>query len=44
MQALLSVNRELVILYWQIGKDILQRQQEAGQPHENFGIVDWQGI
>jgi len=30
MQALLSVNRELVILYWQIGKDILQRQQEEG--------------
>jgi len=30
MRALLSVNRELVILYWQIGKDILQRQQDEG--------------
>lgn len=25
-----SVNRELVLLYWQIGRDILLRQQEGG--------------
>lgn len=28
-RALLSVNRELVTLYWQIGRDILQRQQQG---------------
>lgn len=30
VKAALSVNRELVRLYWQIGCDILQRQQKAG--------------
>lgn len=30
VKAALSVNRELVLLYWQIGRDILARQQEQG--------------
>lgn len=30
VRAALSVNQELVLLYWQIGRDILQRQQEQG--------------
>ncbi len=30
VQAALSVNRELVILYWQIGKDVLVRQELSG--------------
>ena len=30
VRAALSVNRELVLLYWQIGQRILQRQQQAG--------------
>lgn len=30
IQAALSVNRELLLLYWQIGNDILVRQQEQG--------------
>ena len=30
VRAALSVNQELVWLYWQIGRDILQRQQEQG--------------
>ena len=29
-RAALAVNRELVILYWQIGREILTRQQELG--------------
>ena len=29
-RATLSVNRELVVLYWHIGRDILQRQQAQG--------------
>lgn len=29
-RATLAVNRELVLLYWQIGSDILQRQAEQG--------------
>ena len=29
-RATLSVNRELVALYWQLGKDILSRQAEQG--------------
>ena len=28
--AAMSVNRELVVLYWHIGRDILQRQQAQG--------------
>lgn len=30
VRAALSVNRELILLYWEIGRDILQRQQEEG--------------
>jgi DUF1016 N-terminal domain len=29
-QAVASVNRELVVLYWQIGRDILDRQRQQG--------------
>ena len=30
VKAALAVNQELVLLYWQIGRDILQQQQEKG--------------
>jgi len=30
VKAALAVNQELVLLYWQIGQEILHRQQEAG--------------
>ena len=30
-RAALAVNRELVLLYWQIGRDILARQAEQGK-------------
>ena len=30
VRAALAANKELVLLYWQIGKDILTRQQEEG--------------
>lgn len=30
MRVALAVNRELVLLYWQIGREILQRQQMEG--------------
>lgn len=30
MRAALAVNKELILLYWQIGRDILQRQQQQG--------------
>ncbi|MBW4619622.1 MAG: DUF1016 family protein [Cyanosarcina radialis HA8281-LM2] len=30
VRASLAVNRELVLLYWQIGREILQRQQQQG--------------
>jgi predicted nuclease of restriction endonuclease-like (RecB) superfamily len=30
VQAALSVNRELVLLYWHIGKEILQKQEQEG--------------
>lgn len=30
VRASLAVNQELILLYWQIGKDILQRQQQEG--------------
>lgn len=30
VKAALAVNRELILLYWQIGQDILQRQQVEG--------------
>jgi len=30
VRAALSVNRELVLLYWQLGRDILTRQRQQG--------------
>lgn len=30
IKAALSVNRELILLYWQIGRDILERQKSQG--------------
>ncbi len=30
VQAVLAVNRELVLLYWSLGRDILQRQKQQG--------------
>jgi len=30
VRAALAVNRELLLLYWQIGKEILERQQLEG--------------
>lgn len=30
IRATLSVNRELVLLYWQIGQEILLRQKQEG--------------
>jgi hypothetical protein len=30
LKAALSVNCELILLYWQIGNDILKRQDEEG--------------
>jgi DUF1016 N-terminal domain len=30
VRAALAVNRELVLLYWSIGRDILAKQQQAG--------------
>jgi len=37
LRASIAVNRELVLLYWQIGRDILDRQQR-----ENWGakVID----
>ena len=32
LQAVLAVNRELIFLYWQIGRGILERQQQQGSP------------
>jgi len=29
-RAALAINRELVLLYWQIGRDILERQEREG--------------
>jgi len=31
IRAALSVNRELVVLYWTIGRDILSRQKNEGR-------------
>ena len=33
-RATLAVNRELVLLYWQIGRDILARQASQGWGYE----------
>ncbi|GGJ36071.1 DUF1016 N-terminal domain-containing protein [Deinococcus roseus] len=29
-RAMLSVNRELILLYWQLGREILSRQNDQG--------------
>src|SRR5947209_20523733 len=30
VRAAVAVNRELILLYWQIGRDVLRRQREEG--------------
>ena len=30
IKAVLSVNRELILLYWQIGREVLEKQKEEG--------------
>ena len=30
VKAVFAVNRELILLYWHIGREILERQREAG--------------
>ena len=30
LKAVLAVNSELILLYWQIGRAILERQEKAG--------------
>ncbi len=40
VRAALAVNRELVLLYWQIGQEILQRQQHQGG--EPKSLIGWQ--
>src|SRR4051812_37188195 len=30
LKAVLAVNRELILFYWQLGRDILERQRLAG--------------
>ena len=30
LQVVVAVNKELILLYWQIGRDILNRQQQQG--------------
>ena len=30
VRSVVSVNREMILLYWQIGKEILKRQNEEG--------------
>ena len=38
VRAALAVNRELVLLYWSIGRDILSRQgTEGGEPRSSIG-------
>lgn len=39
IRAALAVNRELVVLYWQIGQEILTRQQAQGWGAKV--IVNW---
>ena len=36
----LAVNRELVVLYWQIGQDILQRQTAQGWGSKVVNRID----
>src|SRR5713101_6802633 len=37
LRALVAVNRELILLYWQIGRDILERQEQQGW---GAGVID----
>ena len=39
VKAALAVNKELVLLYWQIGRDILNRQQQEGWGSKVIGQV-----
>jgi predicted nuclease of restriction endonuclease-like (RecB) superfamily len=42
VQAALAVNRELVLLYWHIGKEILQRQEQEGWGTKVIDrLADW---
>lgn len=36
LRASLAVNRELVLLYWQIGRDILDRQKTGKLASESY--------
>ncbi len=38
VKAMLAVNRELVLLYWQIGQSIVERQQAEGW---GKAIIEW---
>ncbi|QIM63544.1 hypothetical protein A1D29_09725 [Pasteurellaceae bacterium Orientalotternb1] len=38
-KAVLAVNCELILLYWQIGNDILQRQQQQGWGGESYRTI-----
>jgi hypothetical protein len=38
IKAALSVNRELIGLYWEIGKNIVERQENAAWGDEDFPI------
>src|SRR6266568_5749801 len=37
LKALVAVNRELILLYWQIGRGILERQEQQGW---GAGVID----
>jgi hypothetical protein len=37
LKAVVAVNQELIVLYWQIGKEILARQEQEGW---RTGVID----
>ncbi len=39
IRAALAVNRELVLLYWQIGREILERQKAEGWGRESCRTI-----
>ena len=41
IRAALSVNRELVLLYWHVGREILIRQQERGWGAKVIDQLAW---
>ncbi len=41
-RSVVAVHRELVVLYWQIGNDILTRQAKQGW--ERRSLTGWRGI